>query len=82
MKRTYNISPESIATVKSLVEEHHLARSQDELVEHAISELARRVRDADEEALWSMAAKDPEFQEEAKDLDMLFAEDDAAAWRE
>jgi hypothetical protein len=63
-KRTYNISPEAVALVKHLVEERHLAPSQDALVEQAIAELARRVRDADDARLWEQAASDGEFQAE------------------
>lgn len=68
-KRTYNISPESVATVKRLVEERHLAPSQDALIEQAISELARRVRDIDDARLWDEARSDAGFQAEAQQLD-------------
>lgn len=79
-KRTYNISPEAIATVKRLVEERHLAPSQDALVEQAIAEFARRVKDADEARLWAAAGADARFQAEAAQLDAEFAPDDLHAW--
>ena len=80
MKRTYNISPEAVATVKRLVEERHLAPSQDALVEQAIAELARCVRDADDARLWQQAAYDTEFQAEAQQIDVEFSRDDLQAW--
>jgi hypothetical protein len=79
-KRTYNISQEAVATVKRLVEERHLAPSQDALVEQAIAELARRVRDADDARLWQEAGADAEFLAEAHQLDAEFTEDDLRAW--
>jgi hypothetical protein len=79
-KRTYNISTEAVETVKRLVEEQHLASSQDALVEQAINELARRVQDAADARLWQEAAGDGEFQTEALQIDAEFAADDAQAW--
>lgn len=79
-KRTYNITSEAVATVKRLVEERHIAPSQDALVEQAIRELDRRFRDIDEALLWQRAAEDAEFQAEAQELDRAFASDDLTAW--
>ena len=79
-KRTYNISPEAIETVKRLVEEQHLASSQDALVEHAINELARRVQDAADARVWQEAAADPEFQAESLQIDAELSLDDIHAW--
>jgi hypothetical protein len=79
-KRTYNLSATTVATVKYLVEERHVAPSQDALVDQAIREYARRLRDAADAALWSQAATDEEFQEEVRALDMGFTTDDQRAW--
>lgn len=79
-KRTYNISPEAVATVKRLVEQEHLAPSQDALVERAISDLARRIQDAADARLWSQAATDEDFQAEAQGIDAEFAPDNLRAW--
>jgi hypothetical protein len=79
-KRTYNISSDAIATVKRLVEERHIASSQDALVEQAINELARRIRDADDADLWASAQDDPSFLAEAAQFDHEFAKDDSEAW--
>ena len=79
-KRTYNISREAVATVKRLVEEQHVAPSQDALVEQAITELARRVRDADDARLWQKARDDGEFGAEITEIEAEFAVDDSRAW--
>lgn len=80
-QRTYNLSEGSVATVKRLVDVHRIAPTQDALVERAIRELDRSVRDAEHAKLWAKAANDPEFQEESRVLDELFAADDQAAWQ-
>ncbi|HVC83581.1 MAG TPA: hypothetical protein VNL35_24085 [Chloroflexota bacterium] len=46
IKRTDNLSPVAVATVKRLVEVDHVAATQDALVEQAIAELDRAVHDA------------------------------------
>ena len=47
-------------------EVEHVAPSQDAVVEHAIAELDRLVRDA---RLWSQAAHDPAFQAQIRQID-------------
>ncbi len=81
MKRTYNLSSASIATVKRLVEVYHIAPTQDALVEKAIKGIDRSARDTEHTVLWAKAVEDPEFQEESHALDALFAADDEAAWQ-
>jgi hypothetical protein len=71
-KRTYTISVEADATVKRLVEEHHLATSHDALVELAIIELERRIREPDEARLWAAAASDPVFLREVEQIESEF----------
>ena len=80
VKRTYNLSPGSIATVKRLVEEEHVAPTQDALVEKAIAELDRLTRDAADARLWEQAATDPEFQEEIRQIEVTFPADDLSRW--
>jgi len=79
-KRTYSLSPDTIATVKRLVEERRVALTQDALVERAITEFARRIQDDDDTRLWAQAASDPEFQSEMQALESGFADDDLRAW--
>lgn len=80
VKRTYNLSPSAIATVKRLVEVEGIAPSQDALVEHAIAELDRLVRDVHDAQLWSQAADDPAFQAEIRQIDADLPADDLARW--
>ncbi len=79
-KRTYNLSTDTIAAVKRLVEEDHIAPTQDALVEQAIAEFARLIRDAADARLWEQAAHDPEFQAEVSSIDAELPADDLAAW--
>ena len=80
VKRTYNLSPAAIATVKRLVDVEHVASSQDALVEQAIAELDRLVRDAHEARLWSQTAHDPAFQAEIRQIDENLPAADLEAW--
>lgn len=80
IKRTYNLSPETIATVKRLVEVEHLESTQDALVERAIAELNRLVRDAHDARLWSEAAEDEAFRTELRQIDEDLPPDDLAKW--
>lgn len=80
IKRTYNLSPTSIATVKRLVDDEHVAPSQDALVEQAIAELDRLIREAHDARLWGQAAQDPEFQAESRQIDDSLPADDLTRW--
>jgi hypothetical protein len=80
MKRTYNLSPAAVATVKRPVEVDHIAATQDALVEHAIAELDRLVRDAREAEVWSGAATDAEFQAELLQIETDLPAPDLTAW--
>ena len=72
IKRTYNLSPESIEQVRRLAGEAGLADSQDGIVELAIERLYREVRDRDESSIWSRAAHDAAFQSEVRELDAVY----------
>lgn len=82
MKRTYNLSPDTVLTVKRLVEDRQVAPTQDALVEEAITEMARRIRDADDTISWEQAASDPAFRDESAELDRAFRSEEHAAWDE
>jgi len=79
-KRTYNLSPQTIATVQTLVAERGIAPTQDALVELAVDELARHVREADEAEAWAAAASDPEFAAEVDALEALYRTADRETW--
>lgn len=78
-KRTYNLSRRTIETVQALAE-RKVAPSQDALVELAVDELARQVREADEADAWASAAADPEFTAEADELGATYRTADAETW--
>ena len=67
-KRTYNLSPEAVAHVRDLAARGDIAHSQDAVVEMAIEHLYRDVRDREEAARWSAAARDGGFQREMRTL--------------
>ena len=67
-KRTYNLSADAVAHVRDLAARGDLATSQDAVVEMAIEQLYRQVRDREEAALWALASRDPAFQRERRTL--------------
>jgi len=75
MKRTYNLSLATIETVKRLVEVDHVAGTQDALVERAIGDLDRVVRNARDARLWNEASRDAEFQAEITQIEMALFQD-------
>ena len=64
MKRTYNLSPETLRRVRELSAEYGVAKSQDAVVELAVERLHAQIREMDEEKRWARAAEDPEFNAE------------------
>lgn len=79
VKRTYNLRPETIDTVRRLVEAR-VAPTQDAVVERAVRELARRLRDDAHTRLWAQAGRDPGFQAEVQGIWDSFAAEDREAW--
>ncbi|MFI5255526.1 MAG: hypothetical protein ACHQ15_08725 [Candidatus Limnocylindrales bacterium] len=82
VKRTYNLPEATVLAVRELSERYGLAPTQDAVVELAVDELQRNLRYAEEEAVWTAAAGDPEFVAEAEDLARAFAAADAETWPE
>ena len=80
VKRTYKLSTEAVATVKRLAEDRTVATTQDGVVELAIQELARRVRDRGDAEQWARAADEPDFVAESEQLDKGLASDEHVAW--
>lgn len=79
-KRTYNLSEPTIRTVRELSERYSLGRSQDAVVELAVEELDRRLRDKQEAREWAAASRDPDFQRESADLEVAYRSADAETW--
>ena len=61
IKRTYNLSPETLRRVRELSGEYGLAKSQDAVVELAVERLYSAKREAEEAERWAAAARDPAF---------------------
>jgi hypothetical protein len=80
MKRTYNLEPRTVRQVREMAERYGVARSQDAVIELAVDELERRLRDAREASAWEQAATDPEFRAEAEDLDQAYGSADRETW--
>lgn len=80
VKRTYNLPPRTLKLVKELAERYGVAGSQDAVVELAVDELERRLRDAREAQVWEAAADDPRFRSEADELDGAYRAADRETW--
>jgi hypothetical protein len=82
IKRTYNLTEATVRAVRELADEYHAAPSQDAVVELAVSELGRRLRDEREAELWAQASEDRAFRAEAEELASAYAEADIETWPE
>ena len=80
IKRTYNFSPETVATVKRLAEVEHVATTQDAVVERAVAELSRHLCDLQDAQRWSEASGDDALQQELRQLDADLPAADLAPW--
>lgn len=80
VKRTYNLSAATVRSVKELAGDYRVARSQDAVVELAVDELRRRIRDAEEAAAWERAAADPAFRAEVEAIDADLPVADPETW--
>ena len=80
IKRTYNLAPGTVRRVREMTEEYGLASSQDAVIELAVDELERRLRDAQEADAWAAAADDPAFRAEADALEVAYRSADRETW--
>jgi len=79
-KRTYNLAPATVRAVRELADEYRAAPTQDAVVELAVSELARRLRDEHEGSAWEAASADPEFAGEAEEIEDAYRAADRETW--
>jgi alkylation response protein AidB-like acyl-CoA dehydrogenase len=79
MKRTYNLRPTTVDTVRRLVEAQ-VAPTQDALVERAVRDLAREFRDALHTHAWAQSREDRQFQAELQEIWAGLEADDRLAW--
>jgi hypothetical protein len=80
VKRTYNLQASTVRRVREMAERYRVAASQDAVVELAVDELARRLREAREAAQWESAATDASFRNEADDLEAAYRSADRETW--
>jgi hypothetical protein len=79
-KRTYNLAPSTVRAVRELADEYHAAPTQDAVIELAVDELQRRLRDEVEAKTWEAAAEDPGFVSEAGELEKAYHSADRETW--
>jgi predicted kinase len=80
MKRTYNLAPATVRRVREMAEQYGVAASQDAVIELAVDELERRLRDEREGTVWEEAAQDPGFRAETDELEAAFRSADRETW--
>ncbi len=80
IKRTYNLSSNTVKRVRELAERYNVGPSQDAVVELAIDELERHLREAREADAWEAAAKDPTFRDEVADIETAYHSADRETW--
>jgi predicted kinase len=80
VKRTYNLAAETVRRVRELSEDYAVAPSQDAVIELAVDELDRRLREHREAEMWAAASSDPEFQAEAADIGAAYGTADLETW--
>jgi hypothetical protein len=79
-KRTYNLPERTVHAVRELAATYGVADTQDGVIELAVDELARQLRDEAEAARWTEAAADPAFRAEAAEVETAFAIADRETW--
>ena len=80
VKRTYNLAPRTVHRVREMAERYGVASSQDAVIELAVDELERRIREQQEADAWEQAAADPEFQSEVAEVEGSYLSADRETW--
>lgn len=80
VKRTYNLPPATVKRVREMAERYGVAASQDAVVELAVDELERRLREEREADVWESAAADAAFRAEAENLETTYRSADGDTW--
>jgi hypothetical protein len=79
-KRTYNLPERTVRTVRELAASYGVADTQDGVIELAVDELARRLREDAEAEQWAAAADDQAFIAESADVSTAYASADRETW--
>ncbi len=80
VKRTYNLAPATVRRVSELSQTYGVAATQDAVIELAVDELDRRLREAREAQAWADAAADPALRRELDNLGRAYESADAETW--
>lgn len=80
VKRTYNLAPRTVHRVREMAERYGVASSQDAVIELAVDELERRIREQREADAWEQAATDADFRAEADALETAYRSADRETW--
>jgi hypothetical protein len=80
VKRTYNLAPRTVHRVREMAERYGVAPSQDAVIELAVDELERRIREQQEADAWAQAAADPQFRAEVAEIEGSFHDADRETW--
>jgi hypothetical protein len=75
LKRTYNLSEETVRRVRELAGKYGTAGTQDAVVEMAVDLLFAEVRDREEASLWAASIQDPGFRSEMAGLASEFGDE-------
>jgi hypothetical protein len=67
-KRTYNLAEPTVRRVRELSELYGAAPTQDGVVDLAVEQLYRELREKAEGERWAAAAEDPDFQREMREV--------------
>lgn len=79
-KRTYNLAPRTVRAVRELADKYRAAPTQDAVIELAVDELGRRLRDEAEGEIWAAAAGDTAFTGEVEELQGAYRSADRETW--
>jgi len=80
VKRTYNLEARTVSRVREMAERYGVASSQDGVIELAVDELERRLRESREADAWEAAAADPGFVVESSEMESAYRSADRETW--
>ena len=66
--------------MRDMAERYGIASSQDAVIELAVDELERRIREQREADAWEQAAADPQFRSEVDDIGAAYRSADRETW--
>ena len=79
-KRTYNLSSATVRRVREMAERYGVAPTQDAVVELAVDELERRLREEREASVWEEAGTDASFRGEVDEIEAAYRSADRETW--